>query len=102
MTQPTEEEAAAQREVVEVARELANLRYRLKTIVADLPGPGEPVPAGELEGEPSLAIELRSAIECVVVDRLNPAIDDLERASLYRPGAATRKPGNPPDPEAPT
>jgi hypothetical protein len=85
MTQPREEESVAQSEVAEVARQLANLRYRLKTIAADLPVPREPA-AGDLDGEPGLAVALRSAIECVVTDCLNPAIGDLETASLLRPG----------------
>ncbi len=85
MTQPREEETVAQREVAEVARQLANLRYRLKTIAADLPVPREPA-AGDLEEEPSLEVALRSAIDCVVTDCLNPAIGDLETASLLRPG----------------
>ncbi len=94
MTQTREEEAVAQSEVAEVARQLANLRYRLKKIVADLPVPREPGPAGDLEGEPGLAVALRSAIECVVTDCLNPAIGDLETASLLRPGTAARKDGS--------
>lgn len=94
MTQPREEETVAQREVAEVARQLANLRYRLKTIAADLPVPREPGPTGDLDGEPGLAVALRAAIECVVTDCLNPAIGDLETASLYRPGTAARKDGD--------
>jgi hypothetical protein len=87
MIKPTKEEAAAQEEVAMVARQLSGIRYGLKKIAATMPAP-EPGNAGDLDDEPDIATELRSTIECVVTDRLTPAISDLETASLYRPARA--------------
>jgi hypothetical protein len=95
MKQPTEEEAAAQEEVAEVARQLAGLRYRLKKVATTLPVAQETVrSAADLDDHPDVATELRSTIECVVTDCLGPAIVDLETVSLYRPADAL-------DPEKP-
>jgi len=86
MAKPTEEEVAAQKEVAEVARKLSELRYGLKKVVATLPPPRAAAhPAADLDGEPDVATELRSTVECVMTDCLTPAIADLEAASLYRP-----------------
>ena len=37
------------------------------------------------EADPDVATELRSAIECVIPDRLEPAIRTLREAADYRP-----------------
>lgn len=37
------------------------------------------------EADPDVATELRSAIECVIPDRLEPAIQTLREAAAYRP-----------------
>jgi len=38
------------------------------------------------EADPDIATEVRSAIECVIPDRLEPAIQALREAASYRPG----------------
>jgi hypothetical protein len=86
MAIPTEEEVTAQGEVAEVARQLSGLRYWLKKVVATLPPPRAAAhSAADLDGEPDVATELRSTIECVMTDCLTPAITNLEAASVYRP-----------------
>jgi hypothetical protein len=38
------------------------------------------------EADADVATELRAAIECVIPDRLEPAIRTLREAAAYRPG----------------
>jgi hypothetical protein len=94
MTEQALEQSAAQKEVAEAAKELSALRYRLKKVLADLPPPpGANSPTTDLDGEPDVATELRSTLDCVIADCLNPAIADLEAASLYRPARGRGKGG---------
>lgn len=61
----------------DVVRELEAVQYRLLKIAARLRTPREePAPSLE-EEEPDDRTETRSVIECVLVDRINPAIQDL-------------------------
>lgn len=59
---------------------------RLRRIHAGLPiSPGEEAMLlGEADAD--VATELRAAIECVIPDRLEPAIRTLREAAAYRPG----------------
>lgn len=71
-------EAAAQAELREVVKELKAIRLRLESVRASLP-----VPAHESlrlldEEEMDLSTEIRSVVECVLNDSLQPAIRDLE------------------------
>jgi hypothetical protein len=77
MTQ--EEEAQAQlRRVVD---ELKGLRARLLAIAGGLPeDPSMPIG----EEDPDVATEVRSIIECVLVDQIGPAVRDLGAAVEYR------------------
>ena len=91
MAMPTKEEVAAQKEVAEVARELSGLRYWLKKVAGTLPPPrGAANPAADLDGDPDVATELRSTIDCVTTDCLTPAIADLKAAALYRPAGGAQ------------
>ena len=60
--------------------------HRLRKIHTGLPvSPREEAMLlGEVDAD--LATELRSAIECVIPDRLEPAIRTLREAAAYRPG----------------
>ena len=62
---------------------------RLRQIHAGLPvSPGEEAMLlGEADAD--VATELRSAIECVIPDRLEPAIRTLRQAAGYRPEQKT-------------
>lgn len=94
MIEKTPEESRAQEEVAAVARELAALRYRLRQIPLNLPPSPIPYnPAADLDGEPDVATELRTRIDCVIADCLTPAVADLETASLYRPAAGRERGG---------
>jgi len=64
-----------------IATRLSAMRFQLRGIVASL---GE-TDAEEAEDEAS---QLRSAIECVLVDLLEPAIANLEQAAEARRPAA--------------
>jgi hypothetical protein len=82
----SEPEKEAQEEVLWVARELAALQERLEKIVRGLPQrPGE-LDLSDLVDDPDVAAEVRRVVECVLMDRLRPAVDDLLAAASYRTG----------------
>lgn len=68
-------EGTAQAKVRQVVKDLKGIRDRLRRIAADLPEAPMLPPAGE--EEPEVPVGVRSIIECVVVDRIEPAIHDL-------------------------
>ena len=68
-----EEEDEIQVELRRLARDLGSIRFRLWGIAARAPE----TTGRETPEEPSV----RSVIECVVADSINPAIEDLERAA---------------------
>ena len=72
---------AAQAQVRKAAGELEGVRFRLLGVKADLlssPGETGPLPSEE---PPDLETEIRTAIECVLHDSLEPAIEDLRAAA---------------------
>lgn len=74
-----EAEAAAQPQVQAAAEALEQVQAMLQGIAASLPAsPGE---GTELEEE----VSLRTVIECVLVDSLQPAISDLRAAVSEEP-----------------
>jgi hypothetical protein len=78
-------EQTAQAEVQEMAAELEIMRGRLRRVHGNLPvSPREEVMLLG-EAEPDVATELRSVIECVLSDRVEPAIQALTEAAAYRP-----------------
>ncbi len=70
-----EEENVVRRELHGLAQDLESIRLRLWGLAARLPGS-----EGKRDVEPDEP-SMRSVIECVVVDSLGPAIEDLKRAS---------------------
>ena len=77
--------AAAQKHLRAIARDLSDIRYRLLGVVASLSDGREEPPEDEENGRRSdLATEVRSVAECVLADRLRPAIDALLAAARYR------------------
>ena len=81
----TAAEAAAQAEVREIVQELDALRARLMELHDRLPVPPEETAMLLGEKEMDVATEIRSTIECVLHDDIEPAIRDLAAAASYRP-----------------
>jgi hypothetical protein len=85
MPEVSEGEEAARAELRGIVEELDGLRARLVDLHGQLPVPAEEsaMLAGELEMD--FPTEVRSVIECVLNDSLQPAIRDLAAAASYRP-----------------
>jgi hypothetical protein len=81
----TEAEAAAQDQLQEIVRELATLRAHLLAIHQSLPVPPQETAMLLGEEEMDVATEVRSVIECVLHDSLEPTLRDLREAASYRP-----------------
>jgi hypothetical protein len=80
----TEAEREAQEQVRDVAQALTRLQERLEEIVRGLPqSPGE-LDLSDLVDDPDVAAEVRRVVECVLTDRIRPAVDDLLAAADYR------------------
>ncbi len=75
-------EADAQEQLRQIARELRSVHYRLLGIVASLPPRDEAARLDDGEfADPDAAAEIRAAVECVLVDRIRPAIQGLLAAA---------------------
>lgn len=71
---------AAQEQLQEIVRDLEAIRFRLVGVRESLPpSPAETVRLLEVEPEEAdLATEIRTLIQCVLNDSLQPAIADLQ------------------------
>lgn len=69
MTGPKVSRAEAEQQVARVTDHLESVRWQLLGIALSLPES----PAGEADAE----AELRRVIECVLADRIQPALEDL-------------------------
>jgi hypothetical protein len=93
---PTNEEAspsepeAAQTQLRRIVKELEAIRYRLLGVHATLPAPSRDLE--DEEGDAGVAAAVRSAIECALADRLEPAIRALQAAAALAPGSAEEPP----------
>jgi hypothetical protein len=74
----TEALAAAQEQVREIVRELKALSCRLQEVHSSVPASPEELNLRDLE-EMEPVTDLRTAIEGVLRDAIQPAIEDLER-----------------------
>ena len=73
---------AARAEIREILRALKPLKFRLLGVAASLP-PSLAETAPLLDVEPAdLSTEIRSVVECVVNDSLDPAIRDLDEVAV--------------------
>lgn len=84
----TQTENAAQAALRKIVEELNAIRSRLRGVHKTLPAPPQdPMLAGEEEGEEEMdaSTEMRSIIECVLSDSIEPAIRDLQAAAAYKP-----------------
>ena len=72
-------ESAVQDEIrTAVVENLKGIREKLRTLQESLP-----VPPDRGEDDMDTATELRSVIDCVLVDSIDPAIRDLTAAAAY-------------------
>ena len=77
-------ESAAQQEMRMIAEELKGIEERLRAVHQSLPLPSEAEAAQDMEEEMDLATQIRTVIECVLADNLEPAARDLQAASALR------------------
>jgi len=84
-------EAMAQAQVHEAAAEIDVLIRRLRDVVDGLPVSSLQAVMFLGEEDMDVATMLRSTIDCVLVDRLEPAVVELRKAAAYQPSAATVK-----------
>lgn len=80
----TREEERAQEEVRDAVEALKGVRSRLRNIVAALPRSPQEDSMDAGEEEPDVATEVRSILECVLADQIEPAVRDLAAAAEYR------------------
>ena len=73
-------EAAAREQLRRISRELEALRFRLLGVQASLPA--SPLEHDPLHEDDAMdpATEIRTAIGCVLADRIDPALRDLQTA----------------------
>ena len=69
-------ENEAQAQLREVVQELRSIHYRLLGMIASLPMPADLGNQGEDE-KAGAGSWMRATLECVLVDRIRPAIQDL-------------------------
>lgn len=81
----TEAEMAAQEELREIVLELNGITSRLTDIHDRLPAPPQETAMLLGEEEMDISTEVCSIVECVLADRIEPAIRDLAAAASYRP-----------------
>ena len=82
------EEEIAQDEAREYVAELERMRKRLQRLHDRLPVSSREEAMLLGEAEPDIATEVRSILECVIADRIEPAIQALREAAEYRPKGA--------------
>jgi len=90
-THPSPREAEARTRLLEAAAELEALRSRLAGIHDGLPVSSREEVMHEGEEEMDVTTEIRSVIECVLNDSIQPAIRDLRAAADYRLPERARK-----------
>ncbi|MEO6192492.1 MAG: hypothetical protein ABIS20_05745 [Thermoanaerobaculia bacterium] len=74
-------ETAAQAELRKIAAEIKVLQERLRVVQESLPVANDQGGDDEMD----TATELRSVIDCVLVDSIGPALRDLLAAAAYSP-----------------
>jgi hypothetical protein len=76
----TEMENDTREKLREIAGELDALQARLREVAAGLTAPPRPL-VDEKDDAMDVTTELRAVIECVLIDRIQPALRDLQRVS---------------------
>jgi hypothetical protein len=76
----------ARAQLREIVHELEAVKHRLLSVRESLPEPvAGPQAAAEDLGKLDARMEIRSVIECIVHDWMDPAIGDLREAALPSP-----------------
>lgn|GEM_PF-735595 len=85
----TKAEDAAQAELLQIVDQLESIRFRLVEIVESLPAPrkdaGAPLSEEDMEEDMDTATEVRTTIQCVLNDNIQPAIRDFRTVASYKP-----------------
>lgn len=85
----TKAEDAAQAELLQIVDQLESIRFRLTEIVESLPMPrkdtGAPLSDEDMEEDMDTATEVRTTIQCVLNDNIQPAIRDFRTVAAYKP-----------------
>ena len=88
----TEAEAAAQEELRQIGEELDEICSRLAAVNERLPVSPQETAMLLGEEEMDISTQVRSVIECVLVDKLWPSSRALAAAASYRPSGRTPHP----------
>jgi hypothetical protein len=80
----SEAEAAAQAELPHIVDRLTAIRSQLRQIAESLAADPQAEASSFDEDEMDVTTEVRSIIECVLNDSIQPAIRDLRVAAAYR------------------
>jgi hypothetical protein len=85
----TKAEDAAQAELLQIVDQLESIHFRLTEIVESLPMPrkdtGAPLSEEDMEEDMDTATEVRTTIQCVLNDNIQPAIRDFRTVAAYKP-----------------
>jgi len=82
----TDAGAVAQAQLCIVLRVLEMIGSALRWIHQALPPSPQELSREDFEGyEPDITSEIRRVIQCVLADRIDPAIAELRAASIYKP-----------------
>lgn len=81
--------AAAQERIQSIANTINTARVELLQVKKSLPALRREISVEDLDDDPSASTEMRTVIDCVICDSLDPAIRDLLDVAAYRPGSTS-------------
>jgi hypothetical protein len=85
-------EEIARGALLTAVKELEEIGLRLTALQATLPVSPQETSLSDLDRDPDTATAIRAVILNVLINSLQPAIDDLRAAAAYRPGRAVEGP----------
>jgi hypothetical protein len=85
---PARSEEAAQAELRALARAYETLNETLRHLAARLPVSPQEEEMLLGQQEPDVSTEIRRVVDCLLEDRLVPAVEEIKELAEYRPGAA--------------
>lgn len=84
-TVPTRVEELAQEELCALARTYESLNQTLRQLAARLPVSPQEDEMLLGQQEPDVSTEIRRVVECLLEDRLVPAVEEIRKLAGYRP-----------------